>query len=523
MYFCILLAVLSPHHCHRIMGVIARQSIKGAIANYIGIAIGFFTTFFVLTDCLSQEEIGLTRVMVDIAMLFSSLAQLGSNASIIRFFPYFRTRSDDSHHGIFAWALLLPFVGMLLITFVFIIFRQPIQAVYAQRAPLLAHYFHLLVPLTFFALYQTVFETCSSVLLRITVPKLVREVGVRLFNLAAYLLYGHGVISLDVFIWLFCGSYGLAMVLNFCYLLSLGHLSFHIDRTFLDRAKVNEILRYTFFMTMTALAANIPLFNTLFLGAQKGLALTGVYTIALYIANVVEVPYRSLGAISRPMVASAVKDSDWAEVSRLSRQVSVHQFLVSIFLLLFIWINLDVLYAFIPRGDDYAGGMLVVLIMGMAKVLNSSLAVTTDILSYSRHFSLLLPFMLLLTLAALLGNSFFIPRWGINGSAAATLTAYLVYYGCMLPFISSRLGVRIFSRNHLKVIMILVVLVLMHLFWTLLPSPQSLLWTLALAVAQTSLLLAVALTLLYRAHISADVNRLIDRFLLRPLHLKKTL
>ena len=31
------------------MGVIIRQSLKGTVANYIGIAIGFFATFFILT------------------------------------------------------------------------------------------------------------------------------------------------------------------------------------------------------------------------------------------------------------------------------------------------------------------------------------------------------------------------------------------------------------------------------------------------------------------------------------------
>ena len=53
------------------MGVIAKQSIKGALANYLGVLIGAVTTFFVVTDLLTREEIGLTRVMVDAAMLFA--------------------------------------------------------------------------------------------------------------------------------------------------------------------------------------------------------------------------------------------------------------------------------------------------------------------------------------------------------------------------------------------------------------------------------------------------------------------
>ncbi|MBR3528989.1 MAG: oligosaccharide flippase family protein, partial [Bacteroidales bacterium] len=297
------------------MGVIARQSIKGALANYLGVAIGFFTTFFVLTHCLTQEEIGLTRVMVDAAMLFSGLAQLGTNASIIRFFPFFKS-DDGKNHGIFGWSVLIPMVGFMLFALCFFIFKQDIVDTYSLKSPLIADYAYLLLPLTFFALYLTVFETNASVLLRITVPRLVREVGIRLFNLVCYLLYGYGVISLDLFVLLFCLSYAVAMLINFGYLLSLGKISFRIDWSFINRQRLKEMALYTLFMTATVLAGNIPLINSLFLGAKTGLALTGVYTIAFYIANIVEVPYRSLGAISRPMVSQAVRDGDWQEVNR---------------------------------------------------------------------------------------------------------------------------------------------------------------------------------------------------------------
>ena len=64
------------------MGIIIRQSLKGTVANYIGIAIGFFTTFFILTRYLTQEEIGLTRILVDAGVLLSGLAQLGSFAEV---------------------------------------------------------------------------------------------------------------------------------------------------------------------------------------------------------------------------------------------------------------------------------------------------------------------------------------------------------------------------------------------------------------------------------------------------------
>ncbi len=60
------------------MGVIIRQSAKSTIVNYFGIIIGFISTMFVMTEFLTPEELGLTRVMLDIAVLLSGFFMLGA-------------------------------------------------------------------------------------------------------------------------------------------------------------------------------------------------------------------------------------------------------------------------------------------------------------------------------------------------------------------------------------------------------------------------------------------------------------
>ena len=546
------------------MGVIARQSIKGAIANYLGVAIGFFVQFFIVTRYLKPEEIGLTRVLVDAAMLFSSLAQLGTNSSIVRFFPWFKTnpsvspsradsspnlgeqldgigpqgadsspisgeqldgiglrRADSSpnlgeqpvaNHGIFGLSVLLPLAGFFIFALAFLVFRNPLLALYSEKSPLLADYFYLLPMLTFFALYTTVFETNASVLMRITTPRLVREVGIRVFNLAAYLLYGFNLISLDAFVWLFCGSYGLAMLLNLFYLLSLGHISFRIDRHFLTREKRREIVRYTFFMTVVVLAGNIPLFNSLFLGAKAGLALTGVYTIASYIANVVEVPYRSLGAISRPVIATAVKEDRWEEVNRLCRQISLHQMLVSLLIFYVIWINIDALFAVIPNGQEYVGGVGVVFALGLAKVVNSSFSVGTDILNYSRHYPWSLIFITVLTASAILFNSTFITTMGISGAAIATLCAYTLYFVLLHSYLWRKLRVNVFSLGQLKMVVVIVVLLGLDWAWSQWLTPAMGLNAIVGAALKTAVLGTLAATAVLGWRISPTVNEMVLRF-----------
>ncbi len=119
---------------------------------------------------------------------------------------------------------------------------------------MLTDYFYVLPMMTFFVLYMLVFETNSILLMRLSVPKTVREVGVKLMNLVSYLLYGYGVVSLDVFVWLFCGSYAVAMVLNVVYVMAIGSKDveggvaamFKVDWAFLrDGALWREMLGFS--------------------------------------------------------------------------------------------------------------------------------------------------------------------------------------------------------------------------------------------------------------------------------------
>ncbi len=504
------------------MGVIARQSIKGALANYLGVAIGFVTTFFIVTRYLTTEEVGLTRVMVDAAMLFSSLSALGVNSSLVKFFPHFK--DGRSYHGIFGLSLLLPLAGFLLFALAFLIFREPILGMYSKNSPLLTNYVYLIPMLTFFALYLTVFETGASVLMRITVPKMVREVGIRVFNLVAYLLYGYKVISLDCFVWLFCGSYGLAMLLNMFYLFRISGMRLrdwlHVDWHFLrEKRRWVEMLFFTLFVTVIVLVGNIPLMSSLFLGAKTSLQAAGVYTIAFFIANVVEVPYRSLGAISRPVIAAAVKDNDWGEVNRLGRQVSLHQMLVSLLIFFVIAINIDTLFALIPNGEDYAGGVWVVFILGMAKVMNSSLSIGTDILNYSRWYLLLLPLTLVLLASAIFLNVRLIDVWAINGAAAATLFSYGLYFVLLLTVLWTALKVNIFGLPQLKVVVIMGVGFGLNWLWGEWVTPTVTGWMggvggmIVDSVAKTVVLGGLILAGVLQWKVSPTVNRIVKKIL----------
>ena len=267
-------------------------------------------------------------------------------------------------------------------------------------------------------------------------------------------------------------------------------------------------------MTAVVLAGNIPLINSLFLGAKAGLALTGVYTIASYIANVVEVPYRSLGAISRPVIATAVKEEQWGEVNRLCRQVSLHQLLVSLLIFYIIWINIDALFAVIPNGREYVGGMGVVFVLGLAKVVNSSLSVGTDILNYSRHYPWALVFITVLTASAIVFNNTLITTMGISGAAMATLCAYGLYYALLHGYLWRKLKVSVFSVGQLKMLVLMALLLAANMGWDWLfgvVQQGSIVSVVAHAALKTAVLGALAAGGVLLWKVSPTVNEMVAR------------
>lgn len=500
------------------MGVIMRQSIRGTLANYVGIAIGFVTTFFILTHYLTEEQVGLTRVLVDAAILFSGLAQLGTTASMIRFYPYFKDE-EAKDHGIFFWSLIIPFIGFLLFLAVFFLFKEQLINIFSEKSPLFVDYFYFVLPISFFMLYMSVFEVNSNVLMRIAWPKFIREVGIRAMLLISYLLFGFGFITLKGLVIAFCVVYGMAAVLNLIFLLSIKKISFKPDIKFLTKDLVRNFFYYTLFLVTAALAGNItPILNTFFVSAKMGLTFTGIFAIANYIAAVIEVPYRSLGTIAQPQISMAIKNNDIPMANDLCKKVSLHQLLAGSFVFLAIWINIDFLFGTIPNGESYVTGKWVVFILSLSRLFNSTLSVGISVLSYSRWYYLSLIFTFILTATAIFLNIKLIPILGMNGAALATFISYVIYFLCVLSLIKWKMSTSPFSWAQIKVLLLVISLFLINIIWqkhislyfNLLPFGEFINGLIG-ALVKTAFIVGLGAVATYYLKISNEVNLLINK------------
>ena len=506
------------------MGVIARQSIRGTIVTYLGIAVGIVTTFFVLTRFLTTEEIGLARVLVDAATLFVGLAQLGTSASIIRFYPYFKAKESSDDHGFFFWALVVPFIGFVLFALIYWACSVPLGAWFGEKSPLFVEYYYFVLPIAFFMLYQTICETTCNVLMHIVLPRAVRELVVRVGLLALYLLYAFRVLSLDGFVIGLCANYAIAALINLCYFLSLkgndsslslkgnaSSFSLHPVRLRPDFAFLKEnstlvrrYLVYTGFLVVSAMTTVLaPTLSSFFVTAKMGLDSTGIFAIATYMAVMVSVPNRSVSAIAAPQLSHAIKEQNRDECSFLIRQVTRNLLLVGGFILLLIWFNIDLIFHILPNGATYATAKEVVLVLGLSQLIVATFTICLTALNYSRFYAFSLLLSLVLTVSAILLNNYLVPHFGMDGAAWSNLLSYGLYF--LLIVLTLRLTCRfsIVDRNWWYILVLLVGLFVLNFLW------QRYLPTLNIwldSLLRSLVLLGGGAFIAYKAKLSPEIN-----------------
>ena len=502
------------------MGVIAKQSVRGTIVTYLGIAVGIVTTFFVLTRFLTAEEIGLARVLIDASTLFIGLAQLGTSSSIIRFYPYFSSTTGNDNfkgndHGFFFWSIVVPFIGFVIFALIYWACRVPLGAWFGDKSPLFVQYYYFVIPIAFFMLYQTIFETTSNVLMHIVLPRAVRELIVRVGLLALYLLYAFKVLSLDGFVIGLCVNYGIAALINLCYFFALQPISLRPDWQFLreNKSLVRRYLVYTGFLIVSAATTILaPTLSSFFVTAKMGLDSTGVFAIATYMAVMVSVPYRSVTAIASPQLAHAIKEQNREECSLLIRQVTRNLLLIGGFILLLIWFNIDLIFHILPNGATYATAKNVVLILGVSQLILATFTICLTALNYSRFYAFSLLLSLILTVSAILLNNYLIPLYGMEGAAMSNLLSYGLYFVLIIATVVPLCKVKIVDRTWWWGLLLLIVLFGLNTLW------QACLPTLNIwidSLLRTIVLPGGGAWIVYRSQLSPEINALLHSVFIR--------
>jgi len=444
------------------MGIVKRQGIKNTIIIYAGIIIGFISLLVIQPNYLSKSEIGLTRLLLAFASLFSSVFAFSISNITIKFFPYFKDY-NNKHNGFFGLTILIPIIGSAIGCLLLFLFKEPIIKYYSSESKIFQFYFYHTFVFSFILSVILSLNSYCSALLKTTVPSFLNDVITRLIFILLILLYGFGIISYSTFIIAFIVSYVLQAIFLFFYIIYYGAPSFKINEKIINEIGSITLVKYGAVLTITTITSlGLKFLDMIMIGHYKTDADVGVYSIAAFIATIIETPLNSLERIANPKIAHHLAEKNYSEVKSIYFQSSKYLTLIGAWLMLMICVNVKDLLLLLP--NDYSDGIMVSIIMSIGAFINMCTGVNYPILFNSDKYyfgSIFIAIMLVVTIVL---NIILIPIYGIMGAAISAAIASVVYNLLKYLFIYFEFKMQPFSKETLKIISILLFAFMINYF-----------------------------------------------------------
>ncbi len=489
------------------MGIIKKQAVQNTIISYVGAVVGYFNVLVLFPYAFSPEEIGLTKVLQNAATLFVPVAQLGITTAIIRYFPFFKL-DEQKKKAFFLYSIIISLAGFCFFTLGFLLLRSNIVDFYISESPLLVEFFYLIIPLVFFLVFFGTFEAFANSNYKTGISIFLRDILLRVITTVLAVLYIFEVISFTHFIWLLVLGYGIVLLGLMLYLNRIGEFKIGNDFSFLKGGFFKEIFGYSLYVllgsTGALLVSNI---DVLMIGSLLGLKQTGIYAIGFAIASIIDIPRRAIKQIVDPFVSLAIKNENYDEIKDLYFKVSINQLIIGSLIILGIWANIDSIFRLMPNGATYEMGKYVALLLMLTKLMDMSASINGEIIGYSKYYKFNIVSIVILAGLTIATNLIFIPLYGINGAAVATLLSLLSFNILKFVFIKIKFGIQPFNLNTIKIVVIGVICYFMTLW---LPHFENVFLDIAF---NSVLILLVFIPLVFFLKVSEEVNLTILKFI----------
>lgn len=432
------------------MGFIQKDALRIMITSYLGVGLGYLNKAVLFIFILSTEQIGLMNLIISVGLLFAQFANLGTVYTTWKFFPFFNNK-DKSHHGFLPLMLFIVSIGVVLFTILAFVFRTTIEEIYITRSPLFSEYFIWVIPIGVSYVFFMVFEIYLRALYKNLMAVIAYEIVLRFILTILLGLVWLNKINFEQLVIIQSVSYLIPALILILYLKKLGELNLSIKTIQISKRFKNILIQFSAFNYINTLGyVLVTSLDLLMVSQIVGLEATGVYSTMVLFAGAILVPYKSLHRASVPLVSDYWKRREMNKMQELYTKFSSVSLVIGLVFFLLIWLNIDVLFSFLPA-DFFAGKwifffLIIGKLIDMYCGLNGSILVTSKKYKYDVYFTLLL-------IGVVYGlNLYLIPIYGAIGAAISTLIALLLYNAFRIFFVAYHFKMLPFETGQLKII-----------------------------------------------------------------------
>ena len=480
------------------MGIVIKQSIKNTIITFVGFGIGALNTLFMYPYFLGKDYFGLTGYVLSAANILYPIMSFGIQNTLIKFFNE-NNKTEKELNSYITYMLLVPLFFILPLMALFYFFYDSIAAYESQENPIIYSFVWIIPIIGIFMGYFEIFYAWLRAHMKSVFGSFVKEVFVRI--LITLLLFGvyFEYITPSDFIYSLVLVYGISLLLIVFYANKVKKIVLH----FKIPKQSKSILTYTVFIILSASIANMLLdIDKYMIKHYMKIDNIAYYSVAIFIAMVISVPSRAMHQITYPITAKLMSENKWQELNDLYKKSSITLQVVGGLILLGILVNINQLYLMLPA--EYSQGLFVVFTIGLSKYFDLILGNNNAIIFNSKYYRAVLILGLLLVVLIVLLNMYFIPNFGLNGAALATLIAITLYSLAKLLFVVLKMKLFPFTNKTLISLFLVLISFLVFYFWDFNFHP-------VINIALKSILVSgFYLGLSYYLKISADINFVIN-------------
>lgn len=431
------------------MSKLAKQSIQTTIFSYIGVVLGYINVLWLYPYALDSTELGTFRTIQDLGLLIVPFAQLGVGHGITRFFP----QLENQKSAFLSYSLAFSLLGFLVVSLLFVGFKEQVIGLFAANSPEVIDFLGIAILITLFALLSSVLDAYGRSFLKVAIPTFFREVFLRFLTSVLVSIYLIGWIDFE---WVMRGLvlvYGIALFGVLVYLIWLKVLVLDFRWASFPPGFRSSFLKFSL-VTFLATAAStlIMKIDSIMVSSMVSLEANAIYSIAFYMALVVELPRRAISQVAMPVIAEHFAQKRYAEIQAIYRQLSARQLYICLFLFALIWVNIDQIYHFVPNRDIYQAGKWVVFFIGLGKIVDVAFSVNSEILVFSNYYRFNLILTVLMSLLIIAVNYWLIPIYGIEGAATGSALVMLGFNLVKYGYLKVKLQLDPFSWETLKII-----------------------------------------------------------------------
>ena len=486
------------------MGVIKRQTIKGSIYSYLGVALGFLYTILSI-KLLSSEQIGLTAILVAVSAIYSQFSTLGFTKVIERLFPYFRD-NQHKHNGFLFLTLAVGMVGFVISLITFLILKPYIIESNQEKSPLLIQYIWYLVPLIFFRMFSVMLDTYNKMLFDATTGSILSDFVYRvgtLFMLGAFFTHW---INFSQFVIGFVFFLSLPAIYLAGLLIYRKQFNVQPKLEFIKPPLRKEMVSLSVFGIIGGLSSvALKQIDTVMLNSYTDLAMTGKYSIIFYFSTVILIPSVALGKISSTIIADAWKNKDIPTISDIYYKSSINQLFASLLLFVLVAANLQNIIHLL--GSGYIGTEWVIVLISLSSLIVSSTGSSVQIIGTSHKYKIQTYSLGVLVVLVVIFYSIFIPLWGMVGAAFGSLLSVAGASLLRVFYLQRNMKLFPYKLTHLKC---LAIGVLAFAVGKIIPVNDNFLIDL---IIRCSAISVVFIGLCYLFNITGDLNQIVNKFL----------